>query len=106
MGDSDSEAMDTLPAPNGDQEALSEALSEVTRRGSSATDLFIGQNSKLPHLQDNRHYLPVQCSLLSSIGFSVYLMTQLELNGPSKVTWLSQWWRHRGVDHVNCSGWS
>ena len=29
VGDSDSEAMDTPPAPNGDQEALS----EVTRRG-------------------------------------------------------------------------
>ena len=55
---------------------------------------------KLPQLHDILPYLPVQCSLLiriSSIGFSVYLMTQLELNGPSKVnTWLSQWWRHSG----------
>ena len=64
MGYSDSEAMDTLPAPNGDQEALLEALSEVTQRGSSATDKFIGQNSnflKLPQLHDiaNNPYLPV-----------------------------------------------
>ena len=40
-GDSDSEATDTLPAPNRDQEALP----EVMRRGSFATDLSAGQNS-------------------------------------------------------------
>ena len=42
MGDSDSEAMDTLPASNGDREVLPEG----TRRCSSATDLSVGQNSK------------------------------------------------------------
>ena len=41
VGDSDSEAMDTLPASNGDREVLPEG----TRRGSSATDLSVGQNS-------------------------------------------------------------
>ena len=41
VGDSDSEAMDTLPASNGDREVLP----EVMRRDSSATDLSVGQNS-------------------------------------------------------------
>ena len=41
LGDPDSEAMDTLPASNGDREVLP----EVTPRGSSATDLSVGQNS-------------------------------------------------------------
>ena len=40
VGDSDSKAMDTLPASNGDREVLP----EVTRRGSSATDLSVAQN--------------------------------------------------------------
>ena len=43
MGDSDTKAMDTstLSTSNGDREVLP----EVTRRGSSATDLSVGQNS-------------------------------------------------------------
>ena len=53
VGDSDSEAMDTLPASNGDREVLP----EVTRRGSSATDLSVCQNSSCEILFYHNLYL-------------------------------------------------